>query len=320
MPRRLNAAVCTVVCLVAALVATPAAQSDLDALMSRVLERRDDNWRKLQQYTLNERQTLQVTALAVLRLYGFEREFRWFPREGFFIRSPVKADGVAIDEGKRREAEERWLQESRKRQQRDAERGREKSKPPADDQPLPVSADPAIPGDVEDIVRQSFEPEFIESANFLKFKFDRGQYALAGREQMLDRDVLKIEYYPTLLFRDDPPRQKKEPDARREKREDRFEEQMNKVSLVTLWVDPEAQQILRFEFRNIDMDFLPIPSLIRVDGMRATMQMGEPFAGVWLPASLSMRFRMRLAAGPFEGRYEVKYTDYELPTVRVNVR
>src|SRR5687767_8405043 len=92
------------ICLAAALVAAPSAQSDLDALMLRVLDRRDENWKKLQQYTLNERETLQITALAVLRLYGFEREYLWFPREGFFIRSPLKADGITISEEKRREA------------------------------------------------------------------------------------------------------------------------------------------------------------------------------------------------------------------------
>ena len=61
------------VCLAAALVAYPSAQSDLDALMSDVLTRRDDNWKKLQQYTLTERENLQITALAVFRLFGFER-------------------------------------------------------------------------------------------------------------------------------------------------------------------------------------------------------------------------------------------------------
>ena len=85
---------------------------------------------------------------------------------------------------------------------------------------------------------------------------------------------------------------------------------MNKVSLVTLWVDPAEHQILRYEFRNIDMDFLPGRSLVRIDGMRATMQMGEPFPSVWLPASVGMRFRMTPAAGPFEGtlRREVHAT------------
>ena len=44
------------VCLATAALAAPSAQSDLDALMARVLERRDENWKKLQQYTLNERE------------------------------------------------------------------------------------------------------------------------------------------------------------------------------------------------------------------------------------------------------------------------
>ena len=35
----------------------------------------------------------------------------------------------------------------------------------------------------------------------MKFKFDAGSYALVGREQLDGRDVLRIEYYPTNLFR-----------------------------------------------------------------------------------------------------------------------
>src|SRR5689334_20584807 len=85
------------VCLVAAVVASPFAQSDLDTLMSEVLNHRDENWKKLQQYTLVERETLQITALAVFRLFGFEREYMWLPRQGFFVRSPLKIDGLAID-------------------------------------------------------------------------------------------------------------------------------------------------------------------------------------------------------------------------------
>src|SRR5688500_18230602 len=85
-----------------ALAATPHAQSDLDALMERVLARRDENWKKLQQYLLNERETLEVVGPGAARLYGFRREYVWFPRDGVFIRSPLTADGVAIDEAERR--------------------------------------------------------------------------------------------------------------------------------------------------------------------------------------------------------------------------
>jgi hypothetical protein len=318
---------CLLAIALAAVVATPAAQSDVDALMSRVLARRDDNWKKLQQYTLQETETLQVTALAVLRIYGFEREYLWFPRAGFFVRSPLTADGVTIGEDQRRREEDRWLRRSQNRERRQAERT--PGAAPSEDRGLgPGNLVPTAA--VEDVILQSFEPDFIKSANFLRFKFDAGQYALAGRERVLDRDVLRIEYYPTLLFTDDNERQRRDGRARagsrdaaadeaRRQREDDFEARMNKVSLVTLWIDPAAHQILRYDFRFQDLDFLPGGSIVRVDTVRATMQMGEPFPGVWLPASLDMRFRMSSAAGPLEARYDVAYTDYRLPTTGARI-
>ena len=60
---------------VVAAIAAPAAQTDLDAFMARVLARRDDNWKKLQQYVLEERETFRVDGPAAIRLYGFEREY-----------------------------------------------------------------------------------------------------------------------------------------------------------------------------------------------------------------------------------------------------
>src|SRR5687767_12494272 len=47
------------------------AQSDLDALMAKVLTRRDDNWKKLQQYVLNERETFQLLAPGSRPMFGF---------------------------------------------------------------------------------------------------------------------------------------------------------------------------------------------------------------------------------------------------------
>jgi hypothetical protein len=37
------------------------AQSDLDAFMEKVLARRDDNWKKLQQYVLEEKEAFDLT-------------------------------------------------------------------------------------------------------------------------------------------------------------------------------------------------------------------------------------------------------------------
>jgi hypothetical protein len=312
--------------LTAAASATPSAQSDLDALMSRVLERRDENWKKLQQYTLNERETLQITALGAFRVYGFERAYLWFPRAGYFIRSPLSADGVYIDEEERRREEDRWLKGAERREKRQAERANRKPGEEEEAERQTTPGDVILTGAVEDVILQSFEPGFIRSANFLRFKFDQGQYAMVGRDRMLDREVLKIEYYPKLLFKetraDRPcdPRGKPDRCDKDEDFEEDFEARMNKVSLVTLWIDPKERQILRYEFRIQDMDFLPGRSLVRVDGTRATMQMAEPFPNVWLPASVAMRFRVTSAAGPLEARYDVTYRDYRLPTVTGRVR
>ena len=317
------------VCLAAAVVAYPSAQTDLDTLMAQVLDRRDENWKKLQQYTLTERETLQITALAVLRLFGFEREYLWFPREGFFVRSPLKADGVAVDEERRRREEASWLknaQNSEKRRQEMATRKTKAGAAAAGDAPVSVSSLPgdiALTGAVEDVISQTFEPGFIQSANFMRFKFDQGQYALVGRERMLDRDVLKVEYYPRNLFDDEkerPCRQKDQQARCDSDREADIERKLNKVALATLWVDPAERQILRYEFRFQDMDFLPGRAIIRVDSSRATMQMGEPFANVWLPDAVTMRFRLSSAAGPLEARYDVKYREYRVPETSGRVR
>ena len=49
-------------------------RNDLDAFMSRVLARRDENWKKLQQYVLEERETFQHRRARGTPLFGFRRE------------------------------------------------------------------------------------------------------------------------------------------------------------------------------------------------------------------------------------------------------
>ncbi len=54
---------------------TLAAQgSDLDQFMARVLARRDDNWRKLQQYVLEEREQAALLGPGHVRMYGLVRD------------------------------------------------------------------------------------------------------------------------------------------------------------------------------------------------------------------------------------------------------
>ena len=87
---------------------------------------------------------------------------------------------------------------------------------------------------------------------------------------------------------------------------------MNKVSLVTLWVEPQARQILQYEFQNVDADFLPGRWLLRLDEITASMRMGTPFPDVWLPSSLRVQVEMTLAIGRVAANYDVTYSDYRL--------
>src|SRR5687768_4325363 len=105
--------------------AAPSAQTDLDAFMAQVLARRDDNWKKQQQYVLEERERFELTGPAGSRLYGFERDYSWFIRDQVFVRSPVKADGVGIGEDERRREEAAWINREQRRAERRVERGLE---------------------------------------------------------------------------------------------------------------------------------------------------------------------------------------------------
>ncbi len=318
-------AVALLVALPASLAAQPgtARETDLDRFMAGVLAKRDDNWKKLQQYILDERERVAVTGPAGLRLFGMSRDYRWFMKDGFFIRSPLAANGVGVGDAERRRYEANWLKEQQARDER------RRKKQAAVGTAETAVADPEALGDV---LRQQSEPEFVSAAYFLKFKFDPGRYALAGKEQIDGREVLRVEYYPTRLFDDhdsEEARDQRHVDkssSRRERRrehedaDERFDRQMNKVALVTLWVLREERQILRYVFDNVDMGFLPGRSVLRVDGLTASMQMGEAFPGVWLPKAVNARMRFGLAAGPVDAAYDIGYFDYKQAGVTVKVR
>ena len=279
--------------------------------MERVLARRDDNWKKMQQYILEEDERLQITGPDGSRLYGFDREYTWFIRDSYFIRSPLKMNGVAISEPERARYEARFVEREKSRERR-AARAKENPDDPEARGSITISPE----GVQMDVVSGSLEPRFVSAAYFLRFKFDPGHYALAGREQLSGRDVLKIEYYPSKLFTEGRSR----PNRRVRERDDEIEEKMNKVSLVTLWIDPEQHQILRYTFDNMGLDFLPGRSLVRIDEMHASMEMVQPFPDVWLPGTVEMGFGLSTALGALRARYDVSYHDYRLAEVTSKVR
>jgi hypothetical protein len=301
------------------------AQSDLDTFMERVLARRDDNWQKLQQYVLEEREAFDLTGPGGLPLFGFRRDYQWFIKQGVFVRSPLRANGVAISDADRRKAEDDYLRRERNREERRKRRAEREAKgdgikvEAADSNTPTTAADQ--PSNVEDLLRQGAEPRFVSAAYFLKFKFESGRYALAGREQIDDVETLKIEYYPTKLFSEENEKRAraKNPKAKRDE-DEIIEEKMNKVSMVTIWVDPKTYQILQYTFDDIEMDFLPGRALARVDDLKATMRMTQAFPGVWLPKTIDMKFEMTFAIGTVDANYGVDYHDYKEAAVSYKIK
>lgn len=311
------------------------AQSDLDAFMRRVMERRDDNWKKLQQYILDEREEFDLRGPGRFPLWGERRDFTWFIRDGFFVRSPLKVNGAAVGDEDRRKYEDNYLRRQKTRDRRERERAAGQT--PAGDPPTPrLSADEqpepdslAAPTDVESFIRQTRQPEFISTAYFLRFKFDEGRYALVGREQVEGRDVLRVEYYPQKLFSDDEEQERR----RRRQREASGSGQksnpavdntvnrlMNKGSRVTLWVEPTERQIIKYTFDNVDMDFFPGQWLVNLTGGHATMTMSQPFKDVWLPRDLQIQIGFTLAIGEIEARFAQSFHDYRQADITTTVR
>lgn len=286
--------------------------SDLDAFMAQVLARRGESWRTLQQYVLDEREIAEIRGPGGTRLYGLEREYTWYIRDGVFVRSPVRFDGVPLSDEERRRYEAEWLEQEL-----------ERDRNPDAEAPGAHPGTPATPeGDAHQLARLIREPRFISAAYFLEFEFEPGHYALVGPEQYEGRRVLRIEYYPTRLFSDDDDGTPAEggtqdPD---DEGEGELERQMNKVALVTLWVDPERHQIVKYTFENLDMDFMPGRWFARAEDIRATMRMEEPFPGVWLPRGIVAQGAITLAAGTYSVRYQVAYRNYREADVKVRVR
>jgi hypothetical protein len=294
------------------------AQTDLDAFMKQVMERRDDNWKKLQQYILDEREELDVRGPGGFPIWGERGEYTWYIRDGFFIRSPLKMNGVTISEADRRKYEEDYLRRAQNREMRQQAREDERA-----------AGKGSAPG-IEGLIQDARQPEFVSSAYFLRFKFDAGRYALVGREQFEKQDVLRVEYYPTKLFSDD------EEEERRRRRQERDRDGadpandkavgetvnrlLNKGSRITLWIEPGAKQIVKYTFDNVDMDFFPARWLASVTGGHASMTMGQPFPDVWLPRETIFTVGLIAAIGEVSFRGTVSYHDYRRADVTTGLR
>ena len=325
-PRQLISIASAGVCLlVAASLTTPdlVAQTDLDAFMRQVLARRDENWKKLQQYVLDEHETIDVRGPSRLPLWGERRDYTWYIRDGFFVRSPVKVNGVTIADGERRTFEAAYLKRQQEREKR-GQRGMVALGPsglvvePADGDP--VQADGVSPS-VDGLLKQTRAAGIHLVGVFPALQVRRRQ--VRARRPRNARRPRRVE--DRVLPGADCSAAATAGASRTTSKQDRaydaeFQRLMNKVALVTLWVEPKAHQIVKYTFNNLPFDFLPGQWLLHVDDLRASMTMGQPFPDVWLPSDLEFEFGISLAVGQVDMRYALEYHDYRRPDVTTKVK
>ena len=312
-PRFVVALLLAAAALAGALAGSPvraSALDDLDALMQKAIARRDENWGTLQQYSVEETERFDVNGPDNMPVWGERRDYAWFVREGYFVRSPLRVNGVTLSDRERRSAEAEYLKRAEDRDKQRAQSGAAGAT---------AGDKTAVPTDVQGLVEQSRKPGVMRSAIFLRFKFEDGRYSFVGRETLEGLDVLRIEYYPErLLTREQargllPPRgNANRPDPKSVA----IAAMINKGSLITIWVEPASHQIVRYEFTNASLGFLPASELVRVEDLRSVMTMSRPLKGapdVWLPRDIDYHFNAMVASGSLNARYHIDYKNYRRP-------
>ena len=290
--------------------------NELDRFMERVLARRDENRIARRQYVFDEVERFTVTGYDGEVYSRYTREYVWYRRDGVFVRSPVRFDGVDAGEDDWRRYEADWLEA-------EAERARDAASEtpcaPNDSPGLPAAADGVAGGSpspggaggtADPSAAADLRPRFLSESYWLDFEFEPGNYYFAGRERLAGRDVLRIEYFPERLFQESD---SDDGDCNRPPISvPGAQEAFNESTLVTLWIDPDEHQIVRFTFDGIGFDFLPLRWLIRLDELSASMTMDRPLDGaVWLPERIEAVGVMTMASGSTTVAYSRTFSGYQ---------
>lgn len=159
---------------------------------------------------------------------------------------------------------------------------------------------------------RSKKHDSIRREAFFEFKFEPGNYYFAGRERFEGREVVVVEYYPKDLF--------SEEDDEADDEDDKYEEMLNKTSLVKLWIIPEIHQIAKVTLTNVGLEFLPFRWLVRIDDLEATLVMDTPIADVWLPREITASVQVSTANNSLDVSYLREFSDYREANVQIKFR
>ncbi len=274
-------------------VGSAAPQDDeIDAFMEKVLERRDTNREDLHEYTVRDREVIEVTGAGGEKIESQVGEYTWFVREGYLVRSPETINGAKVGDTVRERAEEKFLERARNREE---QRAREEAEPEL-----------ASTHGLRHRRLEGTEREYLLGA-----PFEAGNYLLVGFEEFEGQEVARIEYYPQELFEGDG-----------EDVDDDVMWGIQKTSRVTLWVLVEQHQIVKAAWDSLNLDFLPYRWLLQVDDVQGELVMHKPFPDqdVWLPREIVVNGEFTMATGSYTASYTLEYFDYKKTDVDAKVR
>jgi hypothetical protein len=77
---------------------------------------------------------------------------------------------------------------------------------------------------------------------------------------------------------------------------------------------------VKYTFNNVWMDFLPASWMLRVDHLKASMEMSQAIPGVWLPRNITVQAGIAIAVGLYTFKYDRKFADYKRAEVTTTIR
>jgi len=265
----------------------PAPNSDLDALMAKVLEKREIDWDRLHNYVFREKEEIELRGFGSAPMESWRREYLWLVRDGYLVRSPVKANGVSLSAEEQAKAEREWV-ESQKNKKRNS------------------------------LEREAFFGFKFQPGRYLL----AGKKKVDGRELLVVEYYPKLgdlDDDEDGKSEKDGEQKKQQPtrSSKEEETEDYYERMFEKTLVVTMLVLPGENQIVQMGFDNIRLDFLPARWLVRVDDLKADLTMHKPFENVWLPQAIHASGGVTTANGSLTIRYLREFYDYKKTDVKV---
>lgn len=261
------------------------AMSDLDEFMEKVMQKRTADAENLHDYVFSEKETLEVkVGTKIAAQWSYRREYLWFVRGDYLVRSPVLIDGVKVSDKEKSAAEDEWINGQKSRKESKNINGLDY---------------PALFG---------FENEnSLDFQAFFGFEFEPGRYLYGGERQFEGKKAVLVEYYPRTSG------------VKKRNNKDDIDGLFEKSFLVTMLISPGEHQIFQITFDNVGLGFLPARWLVRMNDLKASMIMDKQKEDIWLPREITAYGSISTAASDISINYSRVFYDYAKSHVDVNL-